>query len=417
MEETENREIDTSRETHTDASVNSAASDMDTVSLGASNVNSGTEEVPGPEKVPGTEEELYTVRPEFAIPKEELCRKCGQRRIDRSKSRNSILCGPCREEQIRYPFPKLMIPIVLVALAVIALAMARTPKVIKYYKIYSQAEHQAAEGEIYTVLQNLVEVMEAYPGSVPVAEEMIDLAMEYGYYDAAAYFLNEYLVGKEVNDNTYSKIMGYTYKLERFYNTSDQMETIAAEVLSENQDAFPYDSLKERLFELLEDDDYDKALLYYYLASFTEDQREARGYLEESVKADARFNEPLVLLGTNMRRSGDFDGARECYEKVYLRDHHDAGALRALGILCLLEGEKERGLELVNRAYEENPELAYVKETLIIACLENGDKLKAKEYKEKFENEGTEFDEEFGGYLSGRVSLYDYYVDAGEGEI
>ena len=310
-----------------------------------------------------------------------------------------------------------MIPIVLVALAVIALAMARTPKVIKYYKIYSQAERQASEGEIYPVLQNLMEVMEAYPGSVPVAEEMIDLAMEYGYYDAAAYFLNEYLVGKEVGDNTYSKIMGYTYKLERFYNTSDQMEVIAEEILSENPDAPPYDMLKERLSELLEDDDYDKTLLYYYLASFTEDQKEARGYLEESVKADGRFNEPLVLLGTNMRRSGDFEGAKECYEKVYSRDHHDAGALRALGILCLLEGEKERGLELVNQAYRENPELAYVKETLIIACLENGDNSKAEEYQAQFENEGTEFDEEFGGYLSGRVSLHDYYVDAGEGEL
>ncbi|MCB6617388.1 hypothetical protein LI114_14050, partial [Ruminococcus sp. 210702-SL.1.03] len=78
-------------------------------------------------------------------------------------------------------------------------------------------------------------------------------------------------------------------------------------------------------------------------------------------------------------------------------------ALRALGILCLLEGEKERGLELVNQAYEENPELAYVKETLIIACLENGDNSKAEEYQAQFENEGTEFDEDFDDYLSGRV--------------
>ena len=405
MEDTENREIGAVSDKDTDSSAKPGTASKDALNQDTSNVK------------PEPEEELYTVRPEFVIPKEELCRKCGQRRIDRSKSRNSILCHRCREEQIRYPFPKLMIPIVLVVLAVIALAMARTPKVIKYYKIYSQAERQASEGEIYPVLQNLMEVMEAYPGSVPVAEEMIELAMEYGYYDAAAYFLNEYLVGKEVSDNTYSKIMGYTYKLDRFYNTSDQMEVIAAEVLSENPDTPPYDMLKERLSELLEDDDYDKTLLYYYLASFTEDQKEARGYLEESVKADSRFNEPLVLLGTNMRRSGDFEGAKECYEKVYSRDHHDAGALRALGILCLLEGEKERGLELVNRAYEENPELAYVKETLIIACLENGDNSKAEEYQAQFENEGTEFDEEFGGYLSGRVSLHDYYVDAGEGEL
>ena len=365
----------------------------------------------------GDTEETYSVRPEFIIPEGELCRKCGRRRIDRSKSRNSILCRECREEQIRYPFPKMMLPIVLAAVVLIGVAMVRTPKVLKCYKSYSQAASQAEEGEIYPALQSLLEVLEIYPGSVPVAERMIDLSMEYGYYDAAAYVLNEYMAGQEVSDATYARITGYTKKLERFYNTMDQLENIVASVQVGESGEFPYMEVKDGLKKLLSGNDCDPALLYYYLATFTENQEEARGYLEKSVEADKRFNEPLVLLGTNKRRSGDLEGARECYEQVYLRDRHDAGVLRAMGILCMLEGDKEKALELVSGAYEENPELTYVKETLVIAYLENGDREKANEYIEQFKAEGAVFDEEFDDYLSGKVNLHDYYIDMKEGEL
>lgn len=362
-------------------------------------------------------EEPYTVRPEFAIPEEELCRKCGQKRIDRSKSRNSILCGECREEQTRYPFPKMMVPIVLCAVVLIGVAMVRTPKVLKCYKSYNQAQDQAAAGEIFPVLQNLMEVMEIYPDSVPVAERMLDLSMSYGYYDAAAFVFNEYLAGQEVNNASYAKISGYTKKLERFYNTVDQLERIVASVQAENPRDYPYSEIRERLKGLLTADDCDPALIYYYLATFTENQEQARTYLEKSVEADNRFNEPMVLLGTNKRRSGDLEGARQCYEHVYLRDRHDAGVLRAMGILSMLEGDKEKALELVGNAYEENPELTYVKETLIIAYLENGNREKADEYLNQFQAEGAEFDEEFEDYLSGKVNLHDYYIDMKEGEL
>lgn len=47
----------------------------------------------------------FEERDDYWIPESELCHKCQRRRIDRS-SNNSILCSECREEQIRYPFPK-----------------------------------------------------------------------------------------------------------------------------------------------------------------------------------------------------------------------------------------------------------------------------------------------------------------------
>lgn len=363
------------------------------------------------------EEEFDTVRPEFAIPEEELCRKCGRKRIDRSKNLNSILCRNCREEQIRYPFPKMMIPIVIAAVLAIGLAMIRTPMALDCYKSFSQAERRAASGDIYPVLKSLMEVMDHYPDSVPVAERLMELSMDYGYYDLAIYSFNQYLAGREVGDSTYLKISSYMKKLDRIYNTTDQLESVIAAVNPDEQEIFPYDKVKDRLKDLLEDPSCEPALLYYYMANFTEDQEEAAGYLEKSVEADEHFHQSLVLQGTNRRRSGDLKGARECYDKVYSRDRHNADVMRALGILCLLEGEKERGLELVAGAYEEYPDLMYVKETLIIAWLENGDKEKAENLKAQFEAGGTVFDDDFKAYLNGDVSLHDYYIDVREGDL
>ena len=43
-----------------------------------------------------------------------LCQKCHQRYIDTSESEYSILCSSCREEQIKYPIPKVFIPIFII---------------------------------------------------------------------------------------------------------------------------------------------------------------------------------------------------------------------------------------------------------------------------------------------------------------
>ena len=78
-----------------------------------------------------------------------------------------------------------MLPAAVIVLALMVLAMARTPGIIRMYKMYYQAELQSYRGDVYPALLNLETVMEAYPSSVPVAVSMIDIAMEHGYYDAA----------------------------------------------------------------------------------------------------------------------------------------------------------------------------------------------------------------------------------------
>lgn len=356
----------------------------------------------------------YSGQEDYWIPESELCRKCHKKRIDRSENSHSILCRECREEQIRYPFPKKMIPVVILVLAVIAAAMVRTPKSLECYKIYSQSVRQAAAGEIYPVLLDLQSVLDVYPDSVQVAERMVELAMKYGYYDAAAYVMNEYLEGKSVSDSTYKNLTFYADKLNRFYDTQERINELlteadaAIEAGSEQEEAL--EELKGGLLALADKEEYDSGIIYYLTANLTEDQNQAEEYLRASIKADPRLNAAAVALGTNLRRRGDFEGARECYLSVYARDRHDAGMLRAMGILELLLGDQEQGLAHIRQAYEENPEETYVKESLIIALMECGQTEEASSLKKQFEDEGMTVDEEFAAYLNGEVDYYDYYV-------
>lgn len=346
---------------------------------------------------------------------EGLCKKCHTRRIDRTENKNSILCTECREQQIRYPFPKKMIPVGLAVFAMIVIAMARTPKVLEYYKMYSQSEEQAATGDIYPALLALQTVLDEYPDSVPVATRMTQLAMEHGYYDAAAYVLTDYLEGKSVNDATYAKLTAYSRKLNCYYNTYERVSELAAE-LGTGADGNLVESealmsqMRQEMLAMTGDTEYDRALLYYYLALFTEDQDEALEYLKQSVGIDSKFSASSVAMGTNLRRRGDLRGARERYEAVLLNDRNDAGALRGLGILDLLEGEREQGLQEIRQAFETNPEEAYVRETLIIALKECEKTEEANSRMAEFEAEGVEFDEDFLKFMEGGVSLYDYYV-------
>lgn len=349
------------------------------------------------------------------IPEEELCGKCKSRPVDRSENRNSILCRECREEQIRYPFPKKMLPAVILVLGLMALAMARTPKVLRCYKSYTDAMTQAAVGDIYPALVELQEVLDEYPDSVPVAERMVDLSMKHGYFDVAAYALNAYMAGKSVSESTYTKLDNYSSRLKRYYNTIDSVSKLFEDLddtmdLEEQQ--WQLENLKKKLLAMTDASGYDNALLYYYLGSISEDQDEALRYLQTSAETDLRLAAVTqVPLGTNLRRRGDLKGAREAYEKALALDRNNSGALRAMGILKLLEGEKEEGLTDIRRAYDLNPEEAYVKETLIIALKECGQEEEAGRQLRQFEDDGALFDEEFSAYLSGAVSLYDYYVD------
>lgn len=337
-----------------------------------------------------------------------LCRKCKSRTIDRSENDNSILCRECREEQIRYPFPKLMIPAAIILGVILIFAIIQTRQPFHYYKIYAQAERQSDNGEAGAALMEMLEVMEQYPNSVAVAEKMVNLSMQYGYYDVAAYVLNTYMVGMELSSSSYFKITSYTDKLSRYYDMQDKIEEIGIGISAEGDEA--REQFKGQLLALAEERDYDQGLLYCYLGLLSEDSQEAVQYMEKSVDADPKVMAYRVYLGSSYRRAGNLAKARECYKYVLAKEKHNTGAMRAMGILDLLEDEKDQGLALIQQAFEENPEENYINETLIIALLECGQIEEANSQKRKFDAEGVEFDDEFLDYIQGDTSLYNYYV-------
>lgn len=339
---------------------------------------------------------------------ENPCQKCQSRPMDRSENDNSILCHECREEQIRYPFPKLMIPVAILLGVILIFAITQTRQPFYYFKIYTQAKWQEKDGEVGAALVEMLEVIEQYPNSVTVSETMVDLSMQHGYYDFAAYILNTYMGGMEVSSDTYTKITSHSNKLNRYYNTQEKIEEIASEAVIEEEDDLRH--IKRQLLALVYDWHYDQGLLYCYLGFFSQDPQEAVQYLEKSVKADPNVMAYQVYLGTSSRRSGDLAKARACYEYALTQERDNTAAMRAMGILDLLEGEKERGLALIQQAFDKNPEEAHIHETFIIALAECGQMEEANTHKQKFEAEGVEFDEGFLNYLQGNTSLYDYYV-------
>jgi len=363
------------------------------------------------------------------ILEDQLCRKCHARSIDRSENSNSILCHTCREEQIRYPLPRKVVLIALALVAALTVAMVQTFQVLKDYRqVYQEARIQADEGDIFSALLTLDEFLEDYPDSVPVAERMVDLAMEHGYYDAAAYAVDTYFHGKSISDELYAKLTRYMDRLKPYYNTQERLELLVNEMndnllkITGGEEGTDLEAdeeaairwvreFKEKLLQLTGEAEYDEALLYYYIAQFAEDQKEAREYLKKSVEIDPLLTYPQVQLGTNYRRSGDLEQARECYEQALSIDSYNPGALRVVGILEMLEGNMEQGLANIQMAYDRAPDEEYVKETLMIALTENGRFEEAQQRKDEFEAAGETFDQEFEDYLSGMISLHDYYID------
>lgn len=341
---------------------------------------------------------------DITIPEEDLCRKCHKRVIDRSESKNSVLCHTCREEQIDYPFPGKAMAAAAGICVIVAIAMVRTPRVLHDYKLYTEAKTQAAAGDIYPALVALSDVLEHYPDSVPVGERMVDLSMAYGYYDTAAYTMDTFLAGKSVSDSTYSKLTGYSRKLKRYYDTSDRMEHLLNQMTGTKQ-------VRSELLKMTEQSEYDRSLTYYYLSLLTDDTEEVTEYLKKSAEADPLFAVPQIYLGTLCRRQGKLEEARAYYNNVLNLDRQNSSALRAMGILKLLEGNLTEGLSDVQKAYDINPEEEYIHETLIIALMENGKNEEAQHLKQEFGQQGVVFDQDFEQYMAGQTELHSYYID------
>ena len=267
----------------------------------------------------------------------------------------------------------------LITLAAVVVSMLRFPKVFSEYKVYRLAEERMEAGETSAALEDLMEVVERHPNSVPMIVKLIDLSMENGYYDSAAYIFNEYLVGKDLSDSQYYRMLDYSERLDTYYNTYDALDSLFME-LNETLGDTPDEEAAERYMEelrnslkdLLEDPSQDQTFILYYLSMYAETRKDSYSYIKQAYDREPEFFDVRVQLGNMARGLGNLDEAEMYLNEALAKDKEDSGALRGLAIVAMLRGDLEKGLDLAKQAYDLYADGTYVRDTYLVALHVNG---------------------------------------------
>lgn len=314
---------------------------------------------------------------------------------------------------------KLKVPITIwiaagAVLVLMVLSFFRLSGDLQDYKLYTQARRMAKDGMLYSAMENMQEVITLHPDSQDIIEELIDLAMQHRYYDYAAYIMDEYLVGKTVDDALYSKLNRYYILLERYYDTWEAIDEIFLELAQEDIspgqtiDLSPYYSKAEAL---LEENTYDKAYIYYALAYLSQDADQYAENLRLCLeKSDGYYLDAAANYANTFRRKGDFTTAKQMLEDSYLVNCENSATIRSLAIMYMLEEDFETASSFAFEAYDIDPEGMYVADTYIISLWAAGYETDAKQIKTLLEAQDYYFDEELDMLLDGKTSLYDYYT-------
>lgn len=349
---------------------------------------------------------------ELQAPEEQsdICKLCGISRIDQSENPKSCLCRSCREEKIRYPLPKMFYVVLVIVIALVSVAMVRFPQSLKMYRTYKDADRNAADGYVADTLIGLNELLKKYPDSLKVALKATDISMEHGYYDYASYFISTYIEGKTLEDYSYSKITRYSDQLNIYYDTLDAIENIYADAIEGAPEDFT-SFVQSQLNDLLFDNKYDKALLYFNIGYIEPDNTKRMEYMQECLYYDPTYADATAQIAAIYRRQGDLDKAGKMLESAYRKDRDNSAVLRNLAIIEMLGGNSEQGLIYAETAYNNYPEGDYTADTYITALYNNGQEKEAREFKAECEAKEFYFDEMLDAFLDGSISLQDYYID------
>ena len=252
-----------------------------------------------------------------------ICERCKAKYIDVSESRYSILCTECRENQIKYPIPKIFLLLGIALSVLVIIALVQFPKSFKDYAVYKTAEEKANDGYANETLISLEGIIGKHPETTDIAVTAVDIAMENGNYAYAGYLLDTYLIGKKVSDTVYYRLDGYLNKIDSIYNVYDEYENIVSNIdasLSEDQAVL---QAKSDVSKLLYDGKYNKAVVYNYLALLTDDDEEHKEYLKKSIKEDSKVLETQVELANAYRREGNSDEAKSMLDKVLIKERNN----------------------------------------------------------------------------------------------
>ena len=352
----------------------------------------------------------------------DLCKRCRHKSIDRSENPDSELCKDCREELIKLKIPPVFY--VIGVLVIFLMIFTMLPSVRIFGAFYSfgskdesvrkEAKEVSDEGYVITAMDEMVSILDKSPDNVDVAIELVDMAMEYSYYDYAAYAIENYLAEEDISDEIYYRINSYINELNIYYDTIDLNNSIWEEVFvdwgQEDDLNIMLDAYCEKMSSYIGNANYDQALLYYYMANMTMDEEQGIAYLEECVDINPCYYEAQAQIAVYYRRQGDMDKARQILEDVYETNKEDYSTLRAYATLELAGGNVEDALDYARRAYDMYSEGDYVVDTYAVALAANGRMEEARELVREYEDNDYYFDDDLYDFLDGKMTLEEYYI-------
>jgi tetratricopeptide (TPR) repeat protein len=305
-------------------------------------------------------------------------------------------------------------PIILALLAILLLvlfSMFRFPKVAKEYKIYRQSEARIEQGYTSAALNDLYEMAENHPDSVPIMMKLIRLAMSNGYYDMAGYIFETYMTGREVDDDDYEELNLYFTQLENYYATYDAIDAIYNELgVAEDNLEDNMSNLRDELQKLLKEGGMDQAMIHYYIAFTSNDSHDMLEELTACYQLDPEYMDVRVQLGVIYRRLGELDQAKQLIDEALRKDVEDSAAWRGMATIAMLEGNLIDGLEYSQKAYELNPEGTYIRDTYLVALHANNQTEKEQVMKEELIKVNGVIDPDTDKLLKDEITLKEYYA-------
>jgi len=228
-------------------------------------------------------------------------------------------------------------------------------------------------------------------------------------FDEAATVLSDDLAGRNANDETFAEIDQDATLLVGYYDTHDKL----APIFQADPQVEKPEEMYTKILELRSDTACDQAVVLSYLSqlnSLMGRNDVAATQLQEAYALQPKYTFLLSSLGVIQRRAGDYDAATATYDAVLEKVADDVEAIRGLGVVSLLKGDFARGVEFAKKAYDLNPEGAYVVESYAVALYAAGRTTEAKAVYATYKKSADYVpDPDYEDYLAGRATLEKLY--------
>lgn len=342
---------------------------------------------------------------------DDYCSNCCQELIDTSENPDSSLCTLCREEFIRHPIPKWIFLVIVAVMIITGTALVKTPAVLKDYKIYKTAESSYNQKYFNKAADDYLLISDRYKSALRINERMFLALMKAQRFEEAYVILDERLAGEDGSDDTYDEISSYASLLDRYGLTLEKL----VPVLNDSAKNTDYVKAYKKLEPFLSDKECEKSIVLFYLSQMNIGQNkidDAIKQLEEALKGEPRYTFMASFLGNAQRRLKLYDAAIKSYESALALNLDDETAYRGIGVVYLVKGENEKGLNFIKKAYDINKNGLFVADAYVVALHANG---KSDEsyaiYNEIKKEKDYIVDQDMEDYLAGKITIEQLYTN------